>query len=69
MGKAMEQPGWRMGRRWVNEEPSGSQGENVVLISQHPQRMPWSRLGHPLVPQKTRCQNPVISCARISSSY
>ena len=69
MGKAMEQLGWRMVQRWVSEEPGGSQRESMVLISQHPQRMPWSRLGHPLAPQKTRCQKAVISYARISSSY
>lgn len=68
-GKGDGAVGWRMVQRWVSEEPGGSQGESVVLISQHPQRMPWSRLGHPLVPQKTRCQKPVISCARILNSY
>ena len=40
MGKAMEQLGWRMVQRWVSEEPGGFQRESVVLISQHPQRMP-----------------------------
>ena len=69
MGKAMEQLGWRMVQRWVSEEPGGFQRESVVLISQHPQRMPWADWVILWSLRRPGTRKAVISYARISSSY